>query len=146
MTFEAVLDGAATKAGAIEGITAAYSAGASDGALRIPEDLPSAVSALAIFGGMPELSPGSWERVTWRVEIRVYISRANLGAAYRTLAALPERFVAAWRSDIDLGGSCSHSAIESMGEPEDEEINGKPYLVLPVFVVAKTAAGRTYTA
>lgn len=146
MSLAAVLDAAAAKTAGIAGITAVYSAGAVDGELLIPDDLPSDVSAVTVFGGMPELSPGSWERVTWRIEIRIYVNRANMAASYRVLAALPERFVAAWRTDIDLGGTCSHSAIESMGEPEDEEVNGKPYLVLPIFILAKTASGQTYTA
>lgn len=146
MTLQALLDAAATKAGAVEGIKSAYSAGAQNGALVIPNDFNQTPAALTTFSGMPELSPGSHERVTWRIELRIYINRANLAAAYRELAKMPERFLAAWRSDIDLGGTCSHSRIEGMGEPEDEEINGKPFVVLPIYVLAKTVSGRTYTA
>lgn len=146
MTLQAVLDAVATKAKAVEGIKAAYSAGAVTGTLVIPSDFNSTPAALSTFSGMPELSPGSHERVTWRVELRIYINRANLAAAYRELAKMPERFLAAWRSDIDLGGTCTHSRIDGMGEPEEEEINGKPFLVLPVYVLAKTVSGRTYTA
>lgn len=146
MSLQAVLDAVANKAKAVDGIRAAYSAGATDGALVIPNDFPSTPAALATFSGMPELSPGSHERVTWRVELRIYINRANVAAAYRELARMPERFLAAWRSDIDLGGACTHSRIEGMAEPEDEEINGKPFIVLPIYVLAKTVSGRTYTA
>lgn len=144
MAMETILDAVAVKVGGVAGIKRAYGAGTTLAPL-MPDDLPDSPAAIVLWTGAM-VSAGNWEVLEHTFEVRVYAARADVGNAVKTLVPFLNLIVAAWRSDVDLGGSCQVSVVTGAGRIESEEIGGKPYLVLPVYVQALEAAGRTYTA
>lgn len=144
MSAQAILDAAATKVGGITGIKRAYGTGAADASVAtMVSDIADTPVALVLYDGFVLEMP---ERLTHNLTVNVYVRNDDAGAAYKALIPFVDLFVLAWRSDTDLGGTCQHSWITGGGRPNPVEVNGKPYLVLPVRLSALEYRPVTYTA
>ena len=146
MSAEAILDAVAVKAATVTGIRKAYGSGAGSSAVAtLPSDVADGPVALVLYDGSEMEIPGGYERIAHRFVVRVYVNGADTGYAYKTLLPFVSRFVAAWRTDSDLGATCQFSQLMGADQLDAEEVNGKPYLVLPVRVTAWEVTAATYT-
>lgn len=148
MSAEAILDALAVKVDAITGIKRAYGSGAGSSAVAtLPPDIADGPVALVMYDGFTLEIRGSYERVAHRFVVRIYVNGSDVGYAYKTLMPFPSLFITAFRTDVDMGGTCQEAAITGGDAPVPEEVNGKPMLVLPIRVTAWEATGvGAYTA
>lgn len=146
MSAELILDAIASKVATVSGIKRAYGSAAGDPAVpTMVEDVADAPAAFVFYDGFTVDGHADWERVTHRFVVRIYVSSADVGAAYKALVPFADRMIVAFRSDADLGGTCQRALILGADRPEPEEVNGKPFLVLPVRVEAMEARVTSYS-
>jgi hypothetical protein len=144
MSIAAAIDATALKVAAITGIKGAYGSQASDSTVSpmvesIP-DTPVAIVALA----EGNVSPGNWQRLDYGIDVFVYADRTDLGAAYKTLAAFPDLFITAWKTDRDLGGTVTESSLVAWSRPEPVNVSGKDLLHIIFHTRVIEAAGASY--
>ena len=148
MSAEAILDALATKAGTVSGIKRAYGSGAGDATVAtLPDAIADGPVAVVTYEGTGPITRAfNTEDVEHRYLIRVYVSDQGAGASFKSLLPFVTRFIVALRSDMDLGATCSWSDFESIDAPESIELSGRPFLVLPIRVVAREITrGSLYT-
>lgn len=126
-----ILDAIAVKSRGVSGIVGASGAGVTAGVDGMPLELPGVPYAMC----MPGESDTEQGRVTTtddQAEVRIYVPAGSLPASGAILAAMPDRFEAAWRTDRDLGGLVVDSWYAGHGKIEREEWGSVAYLVMPI--------------
>lgn len=145
MSIEAAIDKIASKVGAITGVKRAYGASSYDSTVAaMIDDITDTPVALVVLSA-GTVKPGNWQRLDYTLDVLLYASRVDVSAAYKALAPFPDRFVTAWKTDLDLGTTVTECNLTGWSKPYPADVNGKPYLVLPFHVRVKEVAGAAYS-
>lgn len=138
MSIEAIVDAAAVKAATVTGIKAAYGSSAGDTSVRpLPSGIADGPIAVVMWTGTEVIVPTTFEALEHELVVWVYVSGADEGYAYKTLLPFVARFIAAWRTDRDLGGTCVESWVSRVDAIEPAEMNSREYVRLPVRVTVR---------
>jgi hypothetical protein len=150
VTFEGVVDATARVLATVDGMKAAYAStagGQGDSVKAMPSDISDTPVALCVLGGFDLLSAtGTWEKVHFEVVCDVYFSATNPGAAEKVQLPLLTRCFAAMRQHAGLYGEGTVATMTRGGPPRSEVVNGKDYLVFPLFVDVLVASVQLYSA
>lgn len=137
MSLVGSIDAIATKVGNVTGIKKAYAVGADSDVRPIPrgiDDTPVATVYLTTW----EANTGNAENLLATVRVDIWAAGDNPGWAIKTLSAFVDLVRNAIRTDMNLGGECTRSSILGGSGFEPEEVNGRPYLVLPIDIEVYT--------
>ncbi len=136
-----ILDRIAAKVATVEGVNAVYGTTIS----QMPSDFGMSCVALVEMGSSVART-GNLEREDHSIDVLVYISGGSLaGPAYERARQLPARFRAVFRSGIQLDGAAAFCQYAGYDKWSDEDVNGKPYLVLPIRLTAVEEQPAEYT-
>jgi len=134
MTVVGSLDAIAVKAETMTGMKRAYSAtggGVSSAIRPIPRGIDDGPVGV-VWIGSAEVEGGNSEFLTIHTVLDIWVPAVDSGYAYKTLTAFCDRVRTAFRSDMNLGGQCTRCQFTGWQEPENEEVNGRQFLVLPI--------------
>ena len=146
MSVEAVTDATARVVALAPGITAAYSSAASGqpDVRAIPTDLPLAPCAIVRHNRFDLAAAGSPERLVHYVDVELFVPAANVGNAEKLLLPLVTAVIAAFRTHVGLFGNATLAKVSTGGPPDDQLVNGKPYLVYPITVRVTEQSVQSY--
>ncbi len=149
MSLVEILDAAARKVAAIEGIVGASGAGADPAVPAMPLELPGSPYAVGYLNPGTGTQGFSTTVFVDELEFRVYVPKASLPGGYATLLAFPDRFEAAWRTDRDLGGTCLDSWYAGHGKVDMEDWGTSerplPYLVMSIRIGVRRRVAADFT-
>lgn len=151
MSITTALDYMAARARTqVAGLLNAYSPGAGDPATAhfLPMDIDNGPVAVFMLGGS-EAEAGNDETEDHTVYARIWVPCPveAVDWAMNQLAPMPERFKAAFRTDITQGGSVVRAIYQGYDEPDVDVAWAKPYLTLDIrFRVLEKYASHSYTA
>ncbi len=128
-----VTDAIARKAASVTGMKGCSGASSSVGAM--PMEIPTTPWGI-VYLGEGTAAQGTKVRYDDTFEVRVYVPKAGLPAAYGTLLAFPDLFEQAWRTGRSLDGTCDDSRYLGHGRVRLERWGtdkaGVEYLVVPI--------------
>ena len=144
MSAESITDAAVRHFKAnVAGVKGAYASGAGgQGAtvLTMPSDIfDTPVAILELTSLRWEMDAGSFERTRWYFDVNVWFSATDAGATAKLAVPFMSLIKNSLRSNSDLYGTCTQAQALGGGPMSAEEVNGKPYLVLPVHMYALEA-------
>ena len=137
MSVYQALDAISAKAKTITGILESYTAtgsGVAASGSPIPESLDFKDGAVTVtWIGRGDHTAGNAESTLFYPRVYVWVRATNAGYAFKTLAAYPDLFMAAFGPpDFSMGGVCVECKLTGWEEPTPETMNnGQVYLVLP---------------
>lgn len=151
MALEQVWDAVARQAALVSGIKAAYgnAAGGQGSTVKsYPDDILDGPVAVVDYLGS-EISHGSFETLTHQFAIVLWMPRGNgtREAAVQTLAPMFERFHLAFDQNVGLFGilgGAGQAIVTGSGGFEDDDIEGKPFLVQAILVRATESVTLTH--
>jgi hypothetical protein len=146
MSVEGVTDAAARVVALAPGITAAYSSASSGqpDVKLIPTDLPLSPCAIVRHNRFDLAAAGSPERLVHYIDVEVFVPAANVGSAEKILLPLVTGVIGAFRTHVGLFGNATLAKVDSGGPPDDQVVNGKPYLVYQITVRVTEQSVQTY--
>ena len=131
MSVVGSLDAIAVKAEAVTGIKRVYSVGVSASVRPIPRGIDDGPVG-TVWIGSGDMQGGNAEHVSMSPTLDIWVRADDAGYANKTLAQFIDPMRDAFRLDMDLGGECSRCHMTGWDEPETQEVNGNPYLILPI--------------
>lgn len=134
----------------VTGLLNCYSAGAGDpdDAHFIPPDIDDGPVGIVMLGSS-EAEAGNDETEVHSVYIRVWVPcpPEAIDWAMQQLTPFPERFKAAFRTDITQGGTATRCLYRGYDEPDVDQGWGKQYLTIDIrFEVLEKHPSHSYTA
>lgn len=121
-------------AAGIPGVTAVYSAHASDNpdrVLWIPDSIDAEVTCL-VWPGAGAVTAGNTESYVYDVDLHYWVNRALVGQALATAVGCIDATLPLLRRDITAGGHAAWVQQRGHQGPGDEVVNGVSYLVATV--------------
>ena len=118
----------------MSGIKRCYSAtggGVSEAIRPIPRGIDDGPVGV-VWVGSAEGNGGNAETLLVHAVLDIWVPAANSGYAYKTLVTFCDKARTAFRDDMNLGGQCTRCEFTGWSEPENEEVSGKQFLVLPI--------------
>ncbi len=91
------------------------------------------------------MDAGSFERTRWYFDVNVWFSATDAGATAKLAVPFMSRIKDSLRSNSDLYGTATITQALGGGPMVAEEVNGKPFMVLPVHMLALEAVATSYT-
>jgi len=145
MSAEGITDAAVRHFAAnVSGIKGAYAsaAGGQGATVRtLPSDIfDTPVAILELTSLRWDMDAGSFERTRWYFDVNVWFSATDAGATAKLAVPFMSRIKDSLRSNSDLYGTATITQALGGGPMVAEEVNGKPYMVLPVHMYALEAA------
>lgn len=146
MSVELIWTAIARQAAAVTGIKAAYGHEASGVVKAYPEDIFDGPVAVVDYAGS-EIAHGSFETLTHEFFIVLWMPRGNgtRSAAVKALAPMFERFHVAFDQNVGLYGTSIQAVITGSGGFDDDDIEGKPFLVQVLTASAQEAVSLTHS-
>ena len=133
----------------VPGIKGAYASGAGGQGTTvrtIPSDIfDTPVAVLELTTLRWNIDPGSWEKTHWYFDVNVWFSATDAGAMAKQAVPFMSLIKDSLRSNADLYGTCFQAIAVAGGPMSAEEVNGKPYMVLPVHFYALEQGATAYT-
>lgn len=148
MSLEGVTDATARVLASVSGMRAAYAStagGQGDTVKPIPTDISITPVVFVAHGGFELLTAsGSFEKLRHTVVADVYFNATSPAAAEKIALPLISRCFAAFRGHVGLYGEGTIATMNRGGPPRSEDVNGKPYMVYPLFVQVLEAGIQNY--
>ncbi len=133
----------------VAGIKGAYASGAGGQGTTVrtmPTDIfDTPVAILELTSLRWEMDAGSFERTRWYFDVNVWFSATDAGAMAKQAVPFMSAIKDSLRSNANLFGTCTQATATAGGPMAFEEVNGKPYVVLPVHFLALEAVATAYT-
>lgn len=150
MSLEGVTDATAKVLASVTGMKAAYAStagGQGDTVKAMPNDVSDTPVAFVTHAGFTLLTAsGSFEKLRHTVVADLYFNAASPASAEYVALPLISRCFAAFRLHVGLYGEGTIATMNRGGPPRTEEVNGKNYMVYPLFIDVLEAGVQTYTA
>jgi len=134
MSVVGSLDAIAVKAETMTGLKRCYSAtgsGVSSEVRPIPRGIDDGPVGV-VWIGSAEGNSGNAEHLLFRPVLDIWVPADNPGWAYKTLAAFIDLAMPVFRTDMNLGGQCTRCEFVGWGDPINETIGERSYLILPI--------------
>ncbi len=147
MSLEGVTDATARVLAGVAGIKAAYAstAGGQGATVQaIPSDISLTPVALVTYDHF-ELKPGSFERIQHFVTADLWFAATSAAAAEKAMLPIISLVIAAFRSKVGLYGQGTIGVVRRGGPPRDEDVNGKPFIVMPLTIAVLEATAQAYS-
>ena len=128
------LDQMAVVIATISEIKACYTAtgsGVSSASRPIPQSIDDGPVGV-MWIGSAQLQAGNAEVLLFRPTCDVWVRATNAGFANKSISAMPDRFIAKFRTNLGLADNVTRCLMTGWDEPFIETSNKQEYLVLPI--------------
>ena len=129
----------------VTGTLEAYSTGVTVGSIASPGDVFNTPVVFCLWQGI-SVEPGSFERTHYTISAEAWFDGSVPATAYATYVAFVDAVRTSIRGNWTLFGVVTQVSSWSAGQPEDVEVNGKPFVKVPFSFDLLEAGPAVYTA
>lgn len=146
MSLESITDGCARVLAGVAGMKAAHGPDVTgySAVQPMPQDVTETPVALVWYDHFELSKVGSYEVIHHYVNADLYFASTTAAQAEAEMLPIVTLCVAAFRQSVGLFGQATVAKIQRGGPARPEKVNGKPFNVFPITIIATVGAVQDY--